>query len=81
MILWYNRLKISPSGDYTKEMKSLFSGEGSTSPVQLGGEKLVKGLMEFQNGTQSMGEYKFKYDDYSKKEDLYFNHLVGIGGN
>ena len=72
---------IGPSGDYTEEVKSLFSGDGSMSPEQLGGEKLVKGLMEFQNGTQSMGEYKFKYDDYSKKEDLYFNHLVGIGGN
>ena len=72
---------IEPSGDYTEEVKSLFSGDGSMSPEQLGGEKLVKGLMEFQNGTQSMGEYKFKYDDYSKKEDLYFNHLVGIGGN
>lgn len=72
---------IEPSGDYTEEVKSLFSGDGSISPEQLGGEKLVKGLKEFQNVTQSMGEYKFKYDDYGKNEDLYFNHLVGIGGN
>ena len=72
---------IGPSGDYTEEVKSLFSGDGSISPEQLGGEKLVKGLKEFQNVTQSMGEYKFKYDDYGKNEDLYFNHLVGIGGN
>lgn len=72
---------IEPSGDYTKEVKSLFSGEGSISPVQLGGEKLVKGLMEFQNVTQDMGDYKFNYADYGKTEDLYFNHLVGIGGN
>ena len=72
---------IEPSGDYTEEVKSLFSGDGSISPEQLGGEKLVKGLKEFQNVTQSMGEYKFKYDDYGKNEDLYFNHVVGIGGN
>ena len=72
---------IEPSGDYTEEVKSLFSGDGSIAPEQLGGEKLVKGLKEFQNVTQSMGEYKFKYDDYGKNEDLYFNHLVGIGGN
>lgn len=72
---------IEPSGDYTKEVKSLFSGEGSMSPEQLGGEKLVKGLREFKNVTQDMGDYKFNYDEYSKNEDLYFNHLVGIGGN
>ena len=72
---------IEPSGDYTKEVKSLFSGDGSISPKQLGGEKLVKGLREFKNVTQDMGDYKFNYDEYSKNEDLYFNHLVGIGGN
>lgn len=72
---------IEPSGDYTEKVKSLFSGEGSMSPEQLGGEKLVKGLKEFQNVTQDMGDYKFNYDDYSKNEDLYFNHLVGIGGS
>ena len=72
---------IEPSGDYTEEVKSLFSGEGSISPVQLGGEKLVKGLREFKNVTQNMGDYKFNYADYGKTEDLYFNHLVGIGGN
>lgn len=72
---------IGPSGDYTEEVKSLFSGDGTISPVQLGGEKLVKGLHEFQNVTQDMGGYKFNYTNYSKDEDLYFNHLVGIGGN
>ena len=72
---------IEPSGDYTKEVKSLLSGEGSISPEKLGGEKLVKGLKEFQNVTQDMGDYKFNYADYSKQEDLYFNHLVGIGGS
>lgn len=72
---------IEPSGDYTEEVKSLFSGDGSISPVQLGGEKLVKGLNEFKNVTQDMGDYKFNYSNYSKDEDLYFNHLVGIGGN
>lgn len=72
---------IGPSGDYTEEVKSLFSGDGSISPEQLGGEKLVKGLREFQNVTQNIKGYKFKYDDYGKNEDLYFNHLVGIGGN
>lgn len=72
---------IEASGDYTEEVKSLFSGDGSISPVQLGGEKLVKGLREFENVTQNIKEYKFNYDDYGKNEDLYFNHLVGIGGN
>ncbi len=72
---------IEPSGDYTKEVKSLFSGDGSISPQQLGGEKLVKGLREFKNVTQDLGDYKFSYDEYGKNEDLYFNHLVGIGGN
>ena len=72
---------IEPSGDYTKEMKSLFSGEGSMSPEQLGGEKLVKGLREFENVTQDIKDYNFTYDNYGKNEDLYFNHLVGIGGN
>lgn len=69
---------IEPSGDYTKEMKSLFSGEGSMSPEQLGGEKLVKGLNEFQNVTRKNEDFKFNYDTYSKNEDLYFNQLVGI---
>jgi hypothetical protein len=72
---------IEPSGDYTEEVKSLFSGDGSISPVQLGGEKLVKGLREFKNVTQNLGDYKFSYDKYGKNEDLYFNHLVGIGGS
>ncbi|MFS9005892.1 hypothetical protein B7717_01615 [Streptococcus oralis subsp. oralis] len=72
---------IEPSGDYTEEVKSLFSGEGTISPEQLGGEKLVKGLNEFQNVTQDIKDYNFTYDDYSKAEGLYFNHLVGIGGN
>lgn len=72
---------IEPSGDYTEEVKSLFSGDGSISPEQLGGEKLVKGLHEFQNVTQDIEDYNFNYDDYGKNEDLYFNHLVGIGGN
>ena len=72
---------IEPSGDYTEEVKSLFSGDGSMSPEQLGGEKLVKGLREFKNVTQDLGDYKFSYDEYGKNEDLYFNHLVGIGGN
>ena len=72
---------IEASGDYTEEVKSLFSGDGSMSPVQLGGEKLVKGLREFQNVTQNIEDYNFNYDDYGKNEDLYFNHLVGIGGN
>ena len=72
---------IDPSGDYTKEVKSLLSGEDTTSINQLGGEKLVKGLNEFKNVTQDMGDYKFNYSNYSKNEDLYFNHLVGIGGN
>ena len=72
---------IEPSGDYTKEVKSLLSGEDTTSINQLGGEKLVKGMKEFKNVTQDMGDYKFNYDEYSKNEDLYFNHLVGIGGN
>lgn len=72
---------IEPSGDYTEEVKSLFSGDGSISPDQLGGEKLVKGLNEFQNVTQDIKDYNFTYDDYSKAEGLYFNHLVGIGGN
>lgn len=72
---------IEPSGDYTEEVKSLFSGDGSISPEQLGGEKLVKGLNEFQNVTQDIKDYNFTYDDYSKAEGLYFNHLVGIGGN
>lgn len=72
---------IEPSGDYTEEVKSLFSGDGNISLVQLGGEKLVKGLNEFKNVTQDMGDYKFNYSNYSKDEDLYFNHLVGIGGN
>ena len=62
-------------------MKSLFSGEGSRSPEQLGGEKLVKGLNEFQNVTQDIKDYNFNYDNYSKNEGLYFNKLVGIGGN
>lgn len=72
---------IGPSGDYTEEVKALFSGDGSISPQQLGGEKLVKGLREFKNVTQDLGDYKFSYDEYGKNEDLYFNHLVGIGGN
>lgn len=72
---------IEPSGDYTEEVKSLFSGEGSISPVQLGGEKLVNGLKEFQNVTQDIEDYNFNYAEYGKQEDLYFNHLVGIGGN
>ena len=62
-------------------MKSLLSGEDTTSINQLGGEKLVKGLNEFKNVTQDMEDYKFNYSNYSKNEDLYFNHLVGIGGN
>lgn len=69
---------ISPSGDYTKEVKSLLSGEGSISPEKLGGEKLVKGLKEFKNVTRNIKDYKFNYDSYSKSESLYFNHLVGI---
>ena len=72
---------IEQSGDYTEEVKALFSGDGSMSPEQLGGEKLVKGLREFKNVTQDLGDYKFSYDEYGKNEDLYFNHLVGIGGN
>lgn len=72
---------IEPSGDYTEEVKSLVSGDGSISPEQLGGEKLVKGLKEFQNVTQDIEDYNFIYADYGKNEDLYFNHLVGIGGN
>lgn len=72
---------IEPSGDYTEEVKSLFSGEGTISPEQLGGEKLVKGLHEFQNVTQDIEDYNFNYAEYGKQEDLYFNHLVGIGGN
>ena len=72
---------IGPSGDYTEEVKALFSGDGNISPKQLGGEKLVKGLREFQNVTQNIEDYNFNYDDYGKNEDLYFNHLVGIGGN
>lgn len=72
---------IEPSGDYTEEVKALFSGDGSISPEQLGGEKLVKGLNEFQNVTQDIKDYNFTYDDYSKAEGLYFNHLVGIGGS
>ena len=72
---------IEASGDYTEEVKSLFSGDGSISPKQLGGEKLVKGLREFENVTQNIEDYNFNYDDYGKNEDLYFNHLVGIGGN
>ena len=72
---------IEPSGDYTEEVKSLFSGDGSISPEQLGGEKLVKGLKEFENVTQNIKDYNFIYADYGKTEDLYFNHLVGIGGN
>ena len=51
------------------------------SPEQLGGEKLVKGLKEFQNVTQDIKDYNFNYDNYSKNEGLYFNKLVGIGGN
>lgn len=69
---------IEPSGDYTEEVKSLFSGDGTISPVQLGGEKLVKGLREFQNVTRKNEDFKFNYDTYSKNEDLYFNQLVGI---
>lgn len=69
---------IEASGDYTKEVKSLFSGDGSISPEQLGGEKLVKGLREFQNITGKNKDFKFNYDAYGKNEDLYFNHLVGI---
>ena len=69
---------IEPSGDYTEEVKSLFSGDGSISPQQLGGEKLVKGLREFQNVTRKNEDFKFNYDTYSKNEDLYFNQLVGI---
>ena len=65
---------IEPSGDYTEEVKSLFSGDGSISPEQLGGEKLVKGLKEFQNVTQDIEDYNFIYADYGKNEDLYFNH-------
>ena len=72
---------IEPSGDYTEEVKSLFSWDGSISPEQLGGEKLVKGLHEFQNVTQDIEDYNFNYAEYGKNEDLYFNHLVGIGGN
>ena len=72
---------IEPSGDYTEEVKSLFSGDGSISPEQLGGEKLVNGLKEFENVTQDIKDYNFTYDNYGKTEDLYFNHLVGIGGN
>ena len=72
---------IDPSGDYTKEVKSLLSGEDTTSINQLGGEKLVKGLNEFQNVTQDIKDYNFNYDNYSKNEGLYFNKLVGIGGN
>lgn len=72
---------IGPSGDYTEEVKSLFSGEGTISPEQLGGEKLVKGLKEFENVTQNIKDYNFIYADYGKNEDLYFNHLVGIGGS
>lgn len=72
---------IEPSGDYTEEVKSLFSGDGSISPDQLGGEKLVKGLKEFENVTQDIKDYNFIYAEYGKQEDLYFNHLVGIGGN
>ena len=69
---------IGPSGDYTEEVKSLFSGDGSISPEQLGGEKLVNGLKEFENVTQKNVDFKFNYNKYSKTEDLYFNQLVGI---
>lgn len=69
---------IEPSGDYTEEIKSLFSGDGSMSPEQLGGEKIVKGLNEFQNVTRKNEDFKFNYDTYSKNEGLYFNQLVGI---
>lgn len=72
---------IEPSGDYTEEMKSLFSGDGSMSPEQLGGEKLVNGLKEFLNVRQDIKDYKFNYADYGKQEDIYFNYLVGIGGS
>ena len=61
---------IEPSGDYTEEVKSLFSGDGSISPEQLGGEKLVKGLHEFQNVTQDIEDYNFNYAEYGKNEDL-----------
>ena len=70
---------IETSGDYTEEMKSLFSGDGSISPVQLGGEKLVNGLKEFLNVRQDIKDYN--YADYGKQEDIYFNYLVGIGGS
>ena len=69
---------IESSGDYTEEVKSLFSGDGSISLEQLGGEKLVNGLKEFQNVTRKIEDFKFNYDTYSKNEDLYFNQLVGI---
>jgi hypothetical protein len=72
---------FEPSGDYTEEVKALFSGDGSISPEHLGGEKLVNGLKEFQNVTQDIEDYNFNYAEYGKQEDLYFNHLVGIGGN
>lgn len=73
-----NMEKIDTSDHYTKKMKSLLTGKGTTNIADLGGEKLYKGLEEFQKTSAKNEFYKFDINDYTKSENTYFNRLVGI---
>ena len=73
-----NMGKIDTSGHYTKEMKSLLTGKGTTNISDLGGEKLYKGLEKLQKISAKNEFYQFNIDDYTKSENTYFNRLVGI---
>ena len=73
-----NMEKIDTSGHYTKEMKSLLTGKGTTNISDLGGEKLYKGLEKLQKISAKNEFYQFNIDDYTKSENTYFNRLVGI---
>ena len=73
-----NMEKIDTSGHYTKEMKSMLTGKGSTKIADLGGKKLYKGLEKLQKISAKNDFYQFNIDDYTKSENTYFNRLVGI---
>lgn len=77
-ILDKNLQGISTSGAYTKEMKSMITGEGKQTIEDLGGENIVEGLERFEELTNGNENYKFDWDAYNTRENDYFNTLVGI---
>lgn len=69
---------IAPSDPYTKEMKSMITGEAKQTIEDLGGEKIVKGLERFEELTEDNKNYEFDWNAYNIRENDYFNTLVGI---